>query len=114
MTSVNIQYVEVHAGGWWKVHTPVWNKGKHFNLLVVNNQPLSVAFNFQFSSIEDLLIDCNIQFSICLVPIMAWGFQHSIFCSLKNWLLNATFNFSVVVGEIWLLTTTFNYQFFWW
>jgi len=79
---------------------------------VANNRSLLLNSTFNFLPFEKLIIDCNIKFSICLVPIMAWGFQNSIFCHSKNCLLNATFNFSIVFEDL-IIDDNIQFSIFW-
>ena len=87
------------------------------------------TFNFQFVSCKQSIIKCRIQHSIfCHLKNWLYWLQHSIFnifganngvristfnfCRSKNWLLNATFNFSVVVFEDLIIDDNILFAFF--
>ena len=54
----------------------------------------------------------NFQFVSCKQPIIKCRIQHSIFWRLKNWLLNATFNFSVDVFEDLIIDDNIQFSIF--
>ena len=91
-----------------------WYMMQHsiFNLLVANNRLLSAEFNIQFFAIWK--IDYWLQHSIFNIFGANNGVRISTFnfCRSKNWLLNATFNFSVVVFEDLIIDDNIQFSIF--